>query len=490
MDTQLLSLSDTVDGAVDYKGRPVLRSNTGGWRSAYFIIGVEVAERFAYYGISANLITYLTGPLGQSTATAAENINVWSGTASLLPLFGAFLADSFLGRYRTIVVASLIYILGLGLLTVSAMLPSLSTPDYIDANKIMLRSTCQFQVILFFLSLYLVATGQGGHKPCVQAFGADQFDGLDPEECKAKSSFFNWWYFGICGGAAVTNLVTCYIQENLSWGLGFGFPCILMVAALGVFLLGTRTYRYSVKGDEKSPFLRIGRVFVAAVKNWRTTPYPIIIEEKAHATLPHHSSVQFKFLNKALLSPDGSKDEGKVCSFSDIEEAKTVLRLVPIWVTSLGYAVVYAQISTFFTKQGATMDRTIFPGFEIPAASLQSFVSLSIILVIPIYDRIFVPIARAFTRNPSGITMLQRIGIGMLFSAICIVVASLVEMKRLKIAKEYELVDMPDVTIPMSAWWLLPQYVLSGIADVFTVVGLQEFFYDQEKYNIGTVIPL
>nr|XP_023879773.1 protein NRT1/ PTR FAMILY 5.10-like isoform X2 [Quercus suber]POE76506.1 protein nrt1/ ptr family 5.10 [Quercus suber] len=486
MDNPLVSLTDTVDGAVDYRGRPVLRSNTGGWRSSYFIIGVEVAERFAYYGISANLITYLTGPLGQSTATAAENVNVWSGTASLLPLLGAFLADSFLGRYRTIVVASLIYFLGLGLLTVSAMLPSLSTPDYIDANKIMLRSTCQLQVILFFLSLYIVAVGQGGHKPCVQAFGADQFDGLDPEECKAKSSFFNWWYFGICGGAAVTNLVTCYIQENLSWGLGFGIPCILMIAALGVFLLGTRTYRYSVKGDEESPFLRIGRVFVAAVKNWRTNPLPIIIEEEAHATLPHHSSEQFKFLNKALLSPDGSKEEGKVCSFSNIEEAKTV-RLVPIWVTSLGYAVVYAQISTFFTKQGATMDRKIFPGFEIPAASLQFFVNLSIILVIPIYDRIFVPIARAFTRNPSGITMLQRIGIGMLFSAICVVVAALVEMKRLKIAEEYELVDMPNVTIPMSAWWLLPQYVLSGIADVFTVVGLQEFFYDQVPIELRSV---
>ncbi|KAK7838338.1 protein NRT1/ PTR FAMILY 5.10 [Quercus suber] len=486
MDNPLVSLTDTVDGAVDYRGRPVLRSNTGGWRSSYFIIGVEVAERFAYYGISANLITYLTGPLGQSTATAAENVNVWSGTASLLPLLGAFLADSFLGRYRTIVVASLIYILGLGLLTVSAMLPSLSTPDYIDANKIMLRSTCQLQVILFFLSLYIVAVGQGGHKPCVQAFGADQFDGLDPEECKAKSSFFNWWYFGICGGAAVTNLVTCYIQENLSWGLGFGIPCILMIAALGVFLLGTRTYRYSVKGNEESPFLRIGRVFVAAVKNWRTNPLPIIIEEEAHATLPHHSSEQFKFLNKALLSPDGSKEEGKVCSFRNIEEAKTV-RLVPIWVTSLGYAVVYAQISTFFTKQGATMDRTIFPGFEIPAASLQFFVNLSIILVIPIYDRIFVPIARAFTRNPSGITMLQRIGIGMLFSAICVVVAALVEMKRLKIAEEYELVDMPNVTIPMSAWWLLPQYVLSGIADVFTVVGLQEFFYDQVPIELRSV---
>lgn len=474
---------DAVDGAVDYKGLPVNRSKSGGWRSASFIIGVEVAERFAYYGILANLISYLTGPLGQSTASAAESVNAWSGTASLLPLVGAFIADFFLGRYRTIIFASLVYILGLGLLTLSAVLPF----DCQNTKEITSCSTSHLQVILFFFSLYLVAIGQSGHKPCVQAFGADQFDGQDPEESKAKSSFFNWWYFSICAGTTGTLLILTYIQDNLNWGLGFGIPCISMAFALVIFLLGTKTYRFSINGEEESPFVRIGQVFIAAAKNWKTTPSAIAIEEETRGTLPYHGSHQFKFLNKALLAPDGSKVEGKVCSISEVEEAKAVLRLIPIWATSLVYAIVFAQSTTFFTKQGVTMDRTVISGFKAPPASLQSFISFSIVLFVPIYDRILVPLTRTITRKPSGISMLQRIGTGIFLSMIAMIIAALVERKRLETAEEYGLIDTPEVTIPMDIWWLVPQYVLIGVSDVFTMVGLQEFFYDQVPNELRSV---
>ncbi|KAK4793940.1 hypothetical protein SAY86_011934 [Trapa natans] len=477
---------NTVYGAVDYLGQPASRSSTGRWKSALFIIGVEVAERFAYYGIASNLITYLTGPLGQSTALAAENVNAWGGAASLLPLLGALVADSYLGRYRTIIVASLLYILGLGLLTLSAFLTSLST------------TICESEVVLFFASLYLVAIAQGGHKPCVQAFGADQFDADDPIESKEKSSFFNWWYFGLCGGATVTMLIVVYIQDNLNWSLGFGIPCIAMVVALAVFLIGTRTYRFSARrAGRKSPFLRIGQVFISAIRNWRSTASSMAVqeeeEEEAHGLLLQPSYDQFKFLNKALLAPDDSKVNATACTVSEVEEAKSTLRLVPIWFTSLVFAIVAAQTSTFFTKQGATMDRKLFFGFKIPAASLQVFTGLAIVTIVPIYDQVFVPIVRLLTHKPSGITTLQRIGIGIFLSILCIITAALVEIKRLETARALGLVDLPDATIPMSIWWLVPQYLIFGIAQVFTMVGLQEFFYDQvpdELKSIGLALYL
>ncbi|RXH73708.1 hypothetical protein DVH24_016530 [Malus domestica] len=451
-DAQTPLLDDVVDGAVDHKGRPVHRSRSGGWRSARFIIGVEVAERFAYYGIGSNLITFLTGPLGQSTATAAENVNIWSGTASLLPLLGAFVADSFLGRYRTIVYASLLYILGLGLLTLSAVLSS---------SEIQLLHKADTSLVFRHLELIsLMSQIQRSAKP------------------KAHFSI---------GGTSVTLILLTYIQDNLSWGLGFGIPCIAMVFALLIFLLGTRTYRYSIKGDEESPFVRIGRVFVAALRNWRTSPSAVTSEEESRGILTHKSSEQFKFLNKALLAPDDLKENRKVCTIVDVEDAKAVLRLFPIWVTCLAYAVVFAQYSTFFTKQGATMDRTIVPGFNVPAASLQTFISIAIVIFLPIYDRIFVPIARYVTGKPAGITMLQRIGTGMVLSIILMVIAALVEMKRLKTAKDYGLLDTPSATVPMSIWWLAPQYLLAGIADGFTMVGLQEFFYDQVPNELRSV---
>ena len=88
----------------------------------------------------------------------------------------------------------------------------------------------------------------------------------------SRSSFFNWWYFGMCFGTAVTTMVSSYIQDNVGWGLGFGIPCLVMVFALLMFLLGTRNYRYYTS-TESSPFARLARAFVALVKGSKSSQY-------------------------------------------------------------------------------------------------------------------------------------------------------------------------------------------------------------------------
>lgn len=173
------------------------------------------------------------------------------------------------------------------------------------------------------------------------------------------------------------------------------------------------------------------------------------------------------------------RNQWRLCSVNQVEEVKLLLQLIPIWFSCLMFAVVIAQLGTYFTKQGSTMNRSIGPNFQIPAASFQVFTGITILISVLLYEKLFVPIARRITGHSSGITILQRIGFGLFLSIITMVVAASVEARRVGIARKHGLTDSPKSVVPMRVWWLVPQYMLTGLSDVFTVVGLQELFYDQ-----------
>lgn len=133
----------------------------------------------------------------------------------------------------------------------------------------------------------------------------------------------------------------------------------------------------------------------------------------------------------STLSLENAPNPWQVCTVTQVEEVKQVLRVMPIWLSNTFVGITYpALVTTYFTKQGRTMDRHMGPHFKIPPASLQGFITLFILILIPIYDRVFVPFSRWITGDERGITILKRMGVGTFFSIVACMVAACIEKKR------------------------------------------------------------
>ncbi|CAN6830313.1 unnamed protein product [Brassica oleracea] len=479
----------TQDGTVDLQGRPALASRTGRWRACYFLLeGYEACERMAFYGIASNLVNYLTTRLHEDTISSVRNVNNWSGVVWITPIAGAYIADTYIGRFWTFTVSSLIYVLGMILLTMAVTVKSLRP----TCRNGLCNKASSLQKAFFYMSLYTIAIGAGGTKPNISTFGADQFDDYSIRERKQKDSFFNWWTFSSFSGALFATLGLVYIQENLGWGLGYGIPTLGLLVSLVVFYIGTPLYRHKViKSDNLAKALV--RVPIAAFKNRKLHCPNDLLElheldshyyNSTGEHQVHHTHI-FRYLDKAAIKTSSRESP---CTVTEVEVAKRVLGLTLIWLVTLIPSTLGAQVNTLFVKQGTTLDRKLGSHFQIPAASLGGFVTLSLLLSIPIYDQYFVPFMRKKTGNPRGITILQRLGIGFLIQIVAIAVASAVEVKRMHVIKEFHITN-PKQVVPMSIFWLLPQYCLLGIGGVFDAIGLLEFFYDQspeEMQSLGT----
>jgi len=170
---------------------------------------------------------------------------------------------------------------------------------------------------------------------------------------------------------------------------------------------------------------------------------------------------------------------------TQVEELKILIRMFPIWAAGIFFSSVYAQMSTLFVEQGTMMNTTI-GSFKLSPASLSTFEVASVVLWVPVYDRILVPIAKKVTGKKRGISVFQRIGIGLFISGLCMLAAAVLEIKRLQLARELDLVDKP-VAVPLSVLWQIPQYLILGAAEIFAFVGQLEFFYEESPDAMRTL---
>lgn len=190
-----------------------------------YIIGNEAAERFSYYGMKAILFTFMTKYMLDSTGepdymsdTDAQYwYHIFVMFVYLLPVLGGLLSDIFWGKYRTIIVLSIVYCAGHVALA-------------FNETRIGL-----------LLGLSLIAIGAGGIKPCVSAHVGDQFDKSNNHLLERVFSYF---YIAINVGAAVSQILTPILLETEGIGprWAFGIPGALMIIATFLFWYGRKDF--------------------------------------------------------------------------------------------------------------------------------------------------------------------------------------------------------------------------------------------------------
>jgi len=179
------------------------------------------------------------------------------------------------------------------------------------------------------------------------------------------------------------------------------------------------------------------------------------------------------------ISASGQPDLWRLSTVHRVEELKSIVRMLPIWSAGIMLATIESHNGTFIIIQAQTMDRHITRHFEIPPATMSIFGTAAFLVSLALYDRAFVPLARRVTGLQSGITYFQRMGIGLAIHILGVATAALIETKRRHAAADHGLLDKPTAVVPLSVFWLVPQFAVNGVAGAFSSVGHMEFLYDQ-----------
>ncbi|KAJ9539995.1 hypothetical protein OSB04_026501 [Centaurea solstitialis] len=449
-------------------------SKQGGWTTFPFILGSMFALTMATGGWVGNLIVYLITKYNVKSIDATQVNNIVLGCLSLFPIVGAIISDSFYGSFHVIAFFSFVSLLGGALMTLTASLPSLRPRPCTSICE----SPSNLQYGVLYTTLGLACIGIGGTRFTIATMGADQF-----QNSNDTGIYFNWYFCFFYIASAISSTALIYVQDNVSWTLGFGICVASNAVGLILFLSGKNLYRH-VK-PEGSPFTSITRVIVAAVRKRKVSSrnQEYNYDNKYSTTTPSDS---FRFLNRGALriESDGPKSRSwSLSTVQEVEDLKTLIRIMPLWSSSIMLSTLVGMISNFTILQALTMDRHLGgSNFKIPAASFLFFSTLATSIALLILDRLIFPTWQNLIGR--SLTPLQRIGVGHVINVLALVSSALIEVQRLQAARAHHLMGSSmggnGITIvPFSALWLVAPLAILGISEAFLFPGQISLYYQE-----------
>ncbi|XP_071789853.1 solute carrier family 15 member 4-like [Asterias amurensis] len=437
-------------------------------------------ERLTFYGISSNMVLFLNGtPFSWKAYDAAGAILLFLGISYAFSVVGGLIADTLLGRFKTIMLSFVIYIIGSIILV---MIGYVSLDDKEKFGNFFCNGTraqqgsnyCSWAV---YVSLITLAIGSGAVRVNMPPFGGDQVRFEGPEIMRM---FFNWFYWAINVGSLIAMAGITTLQQNLNFFYGFLVPLGSLVLAAGIFLVG-RTWYLSRKpmGSVLTNTMKI--IFEAFRKRrMRET-----VNARPDSSQLLSSQPKPSFLDMAKVRFGGSFHE------SMVDDVKSLKKIILVFLGLTPYWVVYFQMQTTFLIQGLSMrfspdyNKTdhVHPAikFQIPIAWLSLFDIIAVILLLPFLDRIIYP---WLDRHGVNFTLLRRMTLGMVFSILAMITAGVLEHVRLEWAHDpsHQMINQTignTTYIGADIWvfWQIPQYTLIGFSEVFASVAGLEFAY-------------
>nr|APX43178.1 solute carrier family 15 member 1 [Sphyrna tiburo] len=384
--------------------------------SIFFIVVNEFCERFSYYGMRALLVLYFRYFLRWDEDLATAVYHAFVALCYLTPILGAIIADSWLGKFKTIVYLSVVYTIGQLVISVSAI------ADMSDSDGDGHPNNLNLHIGLAILGLILIAFGTGGIKPCVSAFGGDQFE---DNQVKERGRFFSIFYLSINAGSLISTVITpilrgqkCGHVPQACYPVAFGVPAALMAVALIVFIGGNALYKKST--PQGNIMLEVSKCIVFAIKNrfkHRSKLYP---------KREHFMDWASEKYNEELIS-----------------QVKMVLKVLFLYLPLPMFWALFDQQGSRWTFQATRMNGN-FGGLDIQPDQMQTVNPILILIMVPVVDVIIYPLIAKCKLN---FTPLRKMTVGMFLAALAFVAAALVQIEIDKTLPNFPTGDQSQIKL-------------------------------------------
>uniref|UniRef100_A0A4W3HGI2 Solute carrier family 15 member 1b n=1 Tax=Callorhinchus milii TaxID=7868 RepID=A0A4W3HGI2_CALMI len=391
----------------------------------------EFCERFSYYGMRAVLVLYFRYFLRWDEDQATAIYHAFVALCYFTPILGAIIADSWLGKFKTIIYLSIVYAIGQLVMSIGAI-ADLTDKGIPDGKP----DSLTLHVALSATGLLLIALGTGGIKPCVSSFGGDQFE--EHQENQRKR-FFSIFYLSINAGSLISTIITPVLRSQQCgkipqecYPLAFGVPAALMVVALIVFILGSPLYKR--ESPQGNIVVKVSKCVGFAIKNrfvHRSKEYP----KREH------------FLDWAIEKYDEHL----------IAQIKMVLKVLFLYIPLPMFWALFDQQGSRWTFQATVMDGdfTVNP--------------ILILIMVPIFDIVIYPLINKCKINFSP---LRKITVGMLIAGLAFVVAALLQIQIDKTLPDFPGHKESQIKI-LNSGDSVVNVTISGLKNSFTVQPLQ-----------------